>query len=82
MYRVDLVGVLFPHLAGVRMEGVRDEDGGVGIYARVRAGWAECSGCGGVSASVHSRYERRLADLPVGGRPMWADPGTRMRSNS
>ncbi|MEU4345017.1 ISL3 family transposase [Nocardia sp. NPDC023852] len=67
---MDLVGVLFPHLAGVRMEGVRDEDGGVGIYARVRAGWAECSACGVVSASVHSRYERRLADLPVGGQPV------------
>lgn len=70
MYRVDVVGVLFPHLAGVRVVDVRDEDGGVGIYAKARAGWAACPGCGVGSGSVHSRYERRLADFPVGGRPV------------
>jgi transposase len=29
-----------------------------------------CPSCGGVSQRVHSRYTRRLADLPVAGRPV------------
>jgi len=29
-----------------------------------------CPGCGTRSGRVHSRYHRRLADLPIGGRPV------------
>ena len=29
-----------------------------------------CPGCGTQSERIHSRYERRLADLPMGGKPV------------
>ena len=29
-----------------------------------------CPGCGTRSGQVHSRYHRRLADLPIAGRPV------------
>lgn len=29
-----------------------------------------CPGCGTRSGRVHSRYHRRLADLPIAGRPV------------
>lgn len=40
------------------------------ISVRSTATTSECPGCGGVSQRVHSRYTRRLADLPVAGRPV------------
>jgi transposase len=42
--------------------------GSVQIWAHPRAMRACCPGCGGESARVHSRYERRLADAAVAGR--------------
>ncbi|MGH3548561.1 MAG: ISL3 family transposase [Pseudonocardiaceae bacterium] len=46
-----------------------DEVGGsVRIWAHPRARKAACRGCGGESARVHSRYDRRLADAAVAGR--------------
>lgn len=41
------------------------------MYARVRAESASCPGCATVSTSVRSRYQRRLNDTPIGGRPVW-----------
>jgi transposase len=38
------------------------------VRARARADTAACPACGTVSGQVHSRYDRRLADAPVGGR--------------
>ncbi|HEX3304890.1 MAG TPA: hypothetical protein VHS32_01425 [Streptosporangiaceae bacterium] len=38
------------------------------VMARARALEAGCPKCGTVSARVHSRYSRRLADAAVGGR--------------
>jgi transposase len=29
-----------------------------------------CPGCGASSGRIHSRYQRRLTDLPLGGRPV------------
>ena len=40
------------------------------ITVRSTADLSICPGCGGVSRRVHSRYTRRLADLPVAGRPV------------
>ena len=37
------------------------------VLARA-AGEAACPACGAVSARVHSRYGRRLADAAIGGR--------------
>jgi transposase len=66
---VDL-GVLLPHLAGVVVEEVAVAAGLLLVLARAKAATAACPGCGTVSGRVHSRYERRLADAAVGGRPV------------
>jgi transposase len=42
----------------------------VRITARTRTVSLACRGCGAVSAQVHDRYRRRLADLACGGRPV------------
>ena len=58
--------VLLPHLAGTIVE----EAGPAGglLCIRARAGEVACPSCGRLSRRVHSRYERRLADAPAGGR--------------
>ncbi|HYA52833.1 MAG TPA: ISL3 family transposase [Streptosporangiaceae bacterium] len=65
-----LLVVLFPHLAGLNLVHVEDLGAGVRITARTRTASLACRGCGAVSAQVHDRYERRLADLACGGRPV------------
>lgn len=40
----------------------------VGVFARAET--ASCPDCGDTATRVHSRYERRLADVPVGGRQL------------
>tara|TARA_R110002051_G_scaffold280461_1_gene342062 strand:+ start:2343 stop:3899 length:1557 start_codon:yes stop_codon:yes gene_type:complete len=40
----------------------------VRILLRSRRSWGTCPGCGGRSQRVQSRYRRRPADLPLGGR--------------
>ena len=65
-----LLVVLFPHLAGLDLDHVEDLGGGVRIAARTRTASLACRGCGAVSARVHDRYRRRLADLACGGRPV------------
>ena len=62
------LGFLLPHLAGAVIEGVVAAAGLLLVLARARAGTAACPACGAVSARVHSRYGRRLADTPIGGR--------------
>ena len=66
----DLLVVLFPHLAGLDLVHIEDLGGGVRITARTRTVLLACRGCGVVSARVHDRYRRRLADLACGGRPV------------
>ena len=65
-----LLVVLFPHLAGLDLVRVEDLGGEVRITARTRTVLLACRGCGVVSARVHDRYRRRLADLACGGRPV------------
>jgi transposase len=65
-----LLVVLFPHLAGLDLTQVEDLGDGVRITARTRTAQLPCRGCGAVSAQVHDRYRRRLADLACGGRPV------------
>jgi hypothetical protein len=57
-------------LAGVVVESAEVTGGRVGIWATVRAEGASCPRCGQYSERVHSAYERRLADAPVGGQPV------------
>lgn len=60
--------MFFPHLAGLVIERFAVVGMVVQAHARLKGPGAKCPGCGSVSVSVHSRYERRIADLPVGGR--------------
>jgi len=60
---------LLPHLAGVVVEAA-GLAGSLCLQVRARAGQAVCPRCGQASGRVHSTYGRRLADAPVGGRPV------------
>ncbi len=64
------LGVLLPHLAGVAVEAAEVAGGRVRIWARASGEGAACPRCGQFSERVHSAYERRLADAPVGGQPV------------
>jgi transposase len=64
------LGLLLPHLAGVAVEAAEVTGGRVRIWARACAEGASCPGYGQFSQRVHSGYERRLADAPVGGQPV------------
>src|SRR6476646_4259671 len=58
------MNLLFP-MPGCHLENVgRDGAGGLVISARGVARAGRCPGCHRPSRSVHSRYRRRLADLP------------------
>jgi transposase len=61
---------LLPHLGGVIVEAAGLVSGVLWLRAQVRAEQAACPRCGQLSGRVHSRYERRLADAPAGGRPV------------
>lgn len=50
---------------------------GITILTAVRSGSAVCPDCGRRSHAVHSRYERRLADLPWQGRAVLVRVRTR-----
>ncbi len=54
--------------AGLSVDGV--EDGGAGVIIRAHRELARgrCPDCGTWSARVHSRYMRKVDDLPIGGR--------------
>ena len=47
---------------------VRDGRNALPVFAEARRDHARCPDCQTVSTSVHSRYRRRPADLPVSGR--------------
>jgi len=40
------------------------------ITVRPTSGTSFCPGCGASSGRIHSRYQRRLTDLPLAGRPV------------
>lgn len=65
-----LTQLVFPGLAGVRVERVWREAGRVHIAATTTRRWASCPLCGRRSHRVHSRYVRTLADLPWCGTPV------------
>ncbi|MGI5182414.1 transposase family protein [Dactylosporangium sp. CA-152071] len=41
------------------------------MFARARAEAAPCPACATESMSVRGRYQRRVTDTPIGGRPVW-----------
>jgi transposase len=55
---------------GLAVEQVLPEPDRVTVVARSRLPTATCPVCRAPSSRVHSRYERRLADLPWQGRPV------------
>src|SRR5207244_11969281 len=61
---------LLPHLAGLQVERVLVTAEAVHVEARRHARTAACPGCGRRSRRVHSQYTRRIADEPLGGRPV------------
>ncbi len=66
----ELLFMLFPHLAGLRVERVEDVGDAVVIWACCRAPQARCPLCGSVSSRVHGGYARVVADGAAGGRPV------------
>ncbi|MET7403565.1 ISL3 family transposase [Dactylosporangium sp. NPDC005572] len=63
--------VVLPHLSGVLIERVEFGPEANYLFGRARGETAACPGCGTVSTSVRGRYQRRVADTPIGGRPVW-----------
>lgn len=59
-----------PHLAGVAIEKIERLQSGVRVWASARSTVGVCRSCGVGSGRVHSRYHRRLADLPIAGAPV------------
>jgi transposase len=59
-----------PHLDGLRVEQVAIAGDAVQIDLHRTAHTARCPGCHRRSRRVHSSYTRRIADLPIAGRPV------------
>jgi transposase len=59
---------LLPHLEAVTVRRIEVTDAGLGIHAEPQANAAVCPHCASRSGRVHSRYQRSLADVAVGGR--------------
>jgi transposase len=57
-----------PQFAAVTVDDVEQGGDLVTFRVRAKAGDAACPGCRRRSARVHARYQRQLADLPLGGR--------------
>ncbi|KIZ15657.1 hypothetical protein SNA_25255 [Streptomyces natalensis ATCC 27448] len=60
---------MLPHLSDVIINSIEGDGAEVHIRAQPRAPKARCPDCRACSASVHSRYERQVADVPVSGQP-------------
>lgn len=56
--------------SGFALERVIPGDAMTEIVVRAKGRSSRCPDCGTCAATVHSRYSRRLGDLPLGGRPL------------
>ncbi|MGC7100709.1 transposase family protein [Amycolatopsis lurida] len=52
------------------VEKIERRQSGVRIWARARSNVGVCRSCGVGSGRVHSRYHRRVADVPIAGVPV------------
>ena len=59
---------LFPQFCGLRIDHVCTDPLGVTIVAATTATTAECPLCHQHGGRIHSRFQRRIADLPCAGR--------------
>jgi transposase len=57
----------FPQLRGFRFEQSYTDGNGLTVVATATQRTALCSVCSSLSACVHSRYQRRITDLPCAG---------------
>jgi transposase len=55
---------------GFVVDDVVSDEAEVLFTIRAASGASACPGCGTRSERVHSRYRRRLADLPLAGKPV------------
>src|SRR5580700_9304288 len=62
------IDALLPQFAAATVDSVELGGDLVTFRVRVKAGDVACSGCRRRSSRVHARYQRQLADLPLGGR--------------
>ncbi|MFI9597699.1 ISL3 family transposase [Nonomuraea sp. NPDC052265] len=65
---MELLAVVFPHLAAVRIERVHRTGATLRVQAATTEPKAECPACACPSVRIHSRYERYLSDLPMAGQ--------------
>lgn len=63
-----LKDVLFPNAVGMALDQLTEVGGVVVAEAHSVVPELACPDCATVSRRVHSRYGRRLAEYPVGGR--------------
>jgi len=61
---------LLPHLAGLRLDQIVAEPGGLTLVLAATRRTARCPVCQRRAHRVRSVYQRTLADLPTGGHPM------------
>ena len=67
---IAFLGVLLPHLAGTVTEKAELAGARLCIWARAQAEQASCRPAAGLGPGRRSRYQRRLADAAIGGRPV------------
>src|SRR3712207_1693083 len=65
-----LAPCLLPAADQLSLDRVDVHDDAVCVIATLTTPTAACPGCGTVARRVHSRYCRRVADLPWAGRPV------------
>jgi transposase len=63
-----LICAILPPTPGIRLIEADVEEASVRLRLTTTAPTAACPGCAVSSSSVHSHYQRRLADLPWGTR--------------
>jgi transposase len=66
----ELLALLFPQLAGLRVDRVEDTGDAVVISASCVPSSRSCPACGALSARVHGGYSRTVADGAAAGRPV------------
>jgi transposase len=61
---------LVPNIAEVTLVCLQPKDGAIQMQLRTCRGFSTCPACGAASRRVHSRYRRKLDDLPWEGLPV------------
>jgi transposase len=64
------VNSLFAFPAGLEMTACSSQEGRVSVSLLSTQPSSPCPVCGSAATRIHSRYQRRLADLPSTGQPV------------